>query len=165
MLDDLYDVIIEKNIMVEMRDGVRLATDLYFPARDGIKVDGKFPAVFHRTPYDKSDVERNGGYGRFLLGEVMWRFIRIAGGPIVRRATSISWCRRRRMATTHSRGLTNSSGVMGKSVLGGRLGRAGPRRRWRRWGHASPCPPGSSPFQSASLGLGRFLQYGCFGVY
>lgn len=66
MLDDLYDVIIEKDIMVEMRDGVRLATDLYFPARDGIKVEGKFPAVFHRTPYDKSDVERNGGYGRFF---------------------------------------------------------------------------------------------------
>ena len=39
---------VEKNVMVPMRDGVRLATDLYFPARDG-----KFPAVMERTPYNK----------------------------------------------------------------------------------------------------------------
>ena len=66
MADGLYDVVIERDVMVEMRDGVRLATDLYFPARDGQPVPGKFPTVFHRTPYDKSDVERNGNYGRFF---------------------------------------------------------------------------------------------------
>ena len=66
MTEVLYDVIVAKDVMVPMRDGVELATDLYFPARDGKKAEGKFPAVFHRTPYDKSDVERNGGYGRFF---------------------------------------------------------------------------------------------------
>ena len=66
MADGLYDLVIERNVMVKMRDGVRLATDLYFPARDGQPVPGRFPAVFHRTPYDKSDVERNGNYGRFF---------------------------------------------------------------------------------------------------
>ena len=66
MADGLYDVVIERDVMVEMRDGVRLATDLYFPARDGQPVPGKFPTVFHRTPYDKSDVERNSNYGRFF---------------------------------------------------------------------------------------------------
>ena len=66
MADGLYDLVIERDVMVEMRDGVRLATDLYFPARDGLPLPGKFPAVFHRTPYDKSDVERNGNYGRFF---------------------------------------------------------------------------------------------------
>ncbi len=55
MADDFYDVVAEKDIMVPMRDGVRLATDLYFPARDGQPLPGKFPAIFHRTPYDKSD--------------------------------------------------------------------------------------------------------------
>ena len=62
MANDCYDVVVEKDVMVVMRDGVRLATDLYFPARAGQRVPGKFPAVFHRTPYDKSDVERNGSY-------------------------------------------------------------------------------------------------------
>ena len=66
MADGLYDLVIERDVMVEMRDGVRLATDLYLPARDGQPLPGKFPAVFHRTPYDKSDVERNGSYGRFF---------------------------------------------------------------------------------------------------
>ena len=54
MTENKYDVVVEKDIMVTMRDGVRLATDVYFPARDGAKVEGRFPAVFHRTPYDRA---------------------------------------------------------------------------------------------------------------
>ena len=45
--------VVAKNVMVTMRDGVRLATDLYLPARDGVRLDGKFPAILLRTPYDK----------------------------------------------------------------------------------------------------------------
>ncbi len=43
----------EKNIMVPMRDGVRLATDLYEPAKDGVRLAGRFPAIMERTPYNK----------------------------------------------------------------------------------------------------------------
>lgn len=50
---DPSSYVIEKNVMVAMRDGVRLATDLYFPARDGVKLEGKFPAILERTPYNK----------------------------------------------------------------------------------------------------------------
>src|SRR5437867_5547163 len=39
-------IIVEKNVMVPMRDGVRLATDIYRPAGDG-----KYPVVLIRTPY------------------------------------------------------------------------------------------------------------------
>jgi uncharacterized protein len=42
-----------KNLMVPMRDGVRLATDIYFPAQDGARLEGKFPAILERTPYNK----------------------------------------------------------------------------------------------------------------
>jgi putative CocE/NonD family hydrolase len=45
--------VVEKNVMVPMRDGIRLATDLYFPARNGVRIDGKFPAIMERTPYNK----------------------------------------------------------------------------------------------------------------
>lgn len=45
---------LEKDVMVPMRDGVRLATDLYFPAHNGARLEGKFPAVLERTPYDKN---------------------------------------------------------------------------------------------------------------
>ncbi len=39
-------VIVEMNVMVEMRDGVKLATDVYRPDRPG-----RFPALLSRIPY------------------------------------------------------------------------------------------------------------------
>ncbi len=47
-------VLVEDGLMVEMRDGIGLATDVYRPAQDGTVVEGMFPALLHRTPYDKS---------------------------------------------------------------------------------------------------------------
>jgi hypothetical protein len=45
--------VVAKNVMVPMRDGVRLATDVYFPAQDGARLEGKFPTILERTPYNK----------------------------------------------------------------------------------------------------------------
>jgi hypothetical protein len=50
---DPASYVAEKDVMVPMRDGVRLATDIYFPARDGARLEGKFPAILERTPYNK----------------------------------------------------------------------------------------------------------------
>ncbi|HTV55129.1 MAG TPA: CocE/NonD family hydrolase [Terriglobia bacterium] len=47
------DVLI-KNVMVPMRDGVRLATDVYLPARNGSPAAGRFPVLVCRTPYGKT---------------------------------------------------------------------------------------------------------------
>jgi putative CocE/NonD family hydrolase len=44
-----YKVIVENNVPVPMRDGVKLAADIYRP-----DADGKFPALVLRTPYNKS---------------------------------------------------------------------------------------------------------------
>ena len=49
-----YDVICESNTMVPMRDGLRLATDIYLPAKNGTPADGRFPVILERTPYDKA---------------------------------------------------------------------------------------------------------------
>jgi uncharacterized protein len=49
-----FDVIIESDIMVTMRDGVRLACDLHRPARNGVAVANAFPVILERTPYGKS---------------------------------------------------------------------------------------------------------------
>jgi hypothetical protein len=43
-----------KNLLIPMRDGVRLATDIYRPARDGALSEGQFPIILCRTSYDKS---------------------------------------------------------------------------------------------------------------
>ena len=60
----LYASLVQKNTMVTMRDGVRLATDIYLPAMDGKAVAGKFPVILERTPYDKHrpDLVANGQY-------------------------------------------------------------------------------------------------------
>ena len=49
-----YDVVLESRIEVFARDGVALATDLYFPAVGKNVAQGKFPTVLLRTPYDRS---------------------------------------------------------------------------------------------------------------
>jgi len=55
-----YDVVVER-IMMPMRDGVRLATTLVFPAREGRKVDGRYPALLIRFMGDSR--ETDGRYG------------------------------------------------------------------------------------------------------
>jgi putative CocE/NonD family hydrolase len=49
-----FEIFLRENVMVAMRDGTRLATDIYLPARGGSPVDGKFPAILTRTPYSKT---------------------------------------------------------------------------------------------------------------
>ena len=48
-----YQVYVERNVTVAMRDGVRLAANVHRPARDGQAVAGAFPVVLQRTPYNK----------------------------------------------------------------------------------------------------------------
>lgn len=52
--EPVYQITVAKNVMVPMRDGVKLATDIYFPAQGVVRVQGKFPVVLERTPYNKS---------------------------------------------------------------------------------------------------------------
>ncbi len=52
---DSYEVTIERGVPVKMRDGVTLRADIYRP-----KVDGKFPVLLTRTPYDKNGVANIG---------------------------------------------------------------------------------------------------------
>ena len=50
-----YDVIqVESNLMVPMRDGIRIATDIFRPAKNGELIVEKFPILLQRTPYDKT---------------------------------------------------------------------------------------------------------------
>lgn len=49
-----FDVIVQSDVMMPMRDGVRLATDIYRPASQGRFVSQRFPVILERTPYGKS---------------------------------------------------------------------------------------------------------------
>jgi hypothetical protein len=52
-----YEVVEERNVMVPMRDGVKLATDIFRP-----KEEPKAPVIFIRTPYKKDMVELQARY-------------------------------------------------------------------------------------------------------
>ncbi|MGD0329179.1 MAG: CocE/NonD family hydrolase [Nitrososphaeria archaeon] len=48
-----YGVFVEKDVMILMRDRIKLATDIYRPAINGSLADGRFPTILVRTPYNK----------------------------------------------------------------------------------------------------------------
>jgi putative CocE/NonD family hydrolase len=57
-----FEATITKDVQVVTRDGVKLATDLYFPARGGAIVPGKHPVILARTPYNKNGTAKHGKY-------------------------------------------------------------------------------------------------------
>jgi putative CocE/NonD family hydrolase len=52
--DARHEVAVEKDVKVPMRDGVKLALDLYLPAANGKPLPGKHPTILVRTPYNKN---------------------------------------------------------------------------------------------------------------
>lgn len=56
------NVVAQTNVMVAMRDGVELATDIYLPAKDGQPVAEKLPVILTRTPYNKDGSKKHGEY-------------------------------------------------------------------------------------------------------
>jgi uncharacterized protein len=103
-----YDVIVQRDVPVLMRDGVRLAADLYLPARGNEPAPGPFPAVMERTPYDKTAKFAQGRYfarrgyvavvqdvrGRFQSEGEWYPFAREApdGYDSVEWAAAQPWC-------------------------------------------------------------------------
>ena len=60
-----YNVRIEKSVMIPMRDGVKLSTDLYFPEGAGEKL----PVILVRTPYNKNVPGSDGDTPSDLVGQ------------------------------------------------------------------------------------------------
>jgi len=53
-----YEVQATKNVMVPMRDGVKLVADIYRPAQNGKPAEGRFPVLLVRTPYTRAFQDR-----------------------------------------------------------------------------------------------------------
>jgi uncharacterized protein len=49
-----FEVLLESNHRVGLRDGVNLATDVYRPTRNGKAAAGRFPVILERTPYGRN---------------------------------------------------------------------------------------------------------------
>jgi len=58
-----YEAILaQRNFMVPMRDGKKMATDIYLPGRNGVALNEKFPVLLQRTPYDKVASQKQAEY-------------------------------------------------------------------------------------------------------
>ena len=57
-----FDVAVSSNVKVAMRDGIKLATDIYQPARNGTAVAEKFPVIVSRSPYNKDGQRTEGTF-------------------------------------------------------------------------------------------------------
>ena len=53
-----FQVHSQHQVMVPMRDGVNLSADVHRPAKGGQPLEGAFPVLLHRTPYNKSNEAR-----------------------------------------------------------------------------------------------------------
>jgi uncharacterized protein len=62
LAQETYDVSVEADVMVPMRDGIRLATDIYRPARDGRPLAERLPVILTRSPYNKGGNRSLGNY-------------------------------------------------------------------------------------------------------
>lgn len=74
-----YDVQVDRGIMVTMRDGVHLATDIYWPAAGGKHLSGRLPVVMNRTPYGRDKTasrEMTAGGRRRTRAEVAEYYVR-----------------------------------------------------------------------------------------
>jgi putative CocE/NonD family hydrolase len=56
------NVVIQADVMVAMRDGVGLATDVYLPAKEGKPLAGRWPTILMRSPYNKAGAKADGEY-------------------------------------------------------------------------------------------------------
>jgi len=82
-------IVVEKNVMVPMRDGVRLATDVYRPAVNGEPAPGKFPVILERTPYGKAG--RYGAASPWTAGFVEHGYVVVAQDVRGRYDSEGSW--------------------------------------------------------------------------
>jgi putative CocE/NonD family hydrolase len=57
-----YEVLVANNVAIVVRDGTKLAADVYRPARSSNAAPGRFPTLLTRTPYNKDGSESEGRY-------------------------------------------------------------------------------------------------------
>ena len=57
MSETEHNVQLQSDLMVPVRDGIRLAADLYLPPGDAVTPPGGWPSILIRTPYNKAALD------------------------------------------------------------------------------------------------------------
>ncbi len=105
--DPSFDVSIRQNVVMHLRDGVRLAADIYLPAAGGRPAAERLPAILVRTPYNKTNLSdfryfAERGYvvviqdvrGRYASEGTFYPFVNEGndGYDTIEWITSQAWC-------------------------------------------------------------------------
>lgn len=53
------DMAVDLDVMIPMRDGITLATNIHYPTLDGRRAPGRYPVILERTPYGKDEPSRS----------------------------------------------------------------------------------------------------------
>ena len=110
-----FGVSVDHKVMIAMRDGVKLAADIYRP-----DVDGKYPVILQRTPYGRTNALEASSYAKrgfvFVAQDVRGRFDSEGDfHPFVLEAKdgydSVEWCANQPWST-------GNVGMIGGSYLG-----------------------------------------------
>jgi hypothetical protein len=121
MSQQRYHVLIERDELVPMQDGTKLATDIYRP-----DTGETFPAIVYRTPYDKSRDETQVISRTFAQHTVMWRSPRTYVGGLPRKEKKTQRMKQR-MATIRSSGRPHYLTVLERWGCGATRTPASPR--------------------------------------
>ena len=166
-----YEVAATQNVMVRMRDGVHLATDIYRPARNGSPVEGTFPVLLERTPYNK-EIENPDGTlspvdpvrrARFRANRVV-NFLASRGYVVViqdvrgRYASEGHW---RMLADDGRDGFDTAQWIASEPWSSGKIGGFG---QSVQGGTAHALALANAPGVSALLPLDAMSNFGLYGI-
>jgi len=124
----MSSVVVERNVMVRMRDGLHLATDIYRPVDEDGRQLRPLPVILERTPYDKSGISRSevtaedpNPVSRVVLAEFFARHgfvvaVQDCRGRTARKVSFKSMSRKPKMATTRLSGCSSSHGATAESA-------------------------------------------------
>ena len=135
------DVHLTENVPVPMRDGVRLATDVYRPARDGRPLADRRPVLLHRTPYNKVETEATSGECRYFAARGYVVVNQDCRGCFGSEGDVNFLIPEAEDGATPSPGSASRRGATARWAPSAPRGPAGPRPPWPRWG-----PRGSPPW-------------------
>ena len=104
-----YNVRIEKSVMIPMRDGVKLSTDLYFPEGAGEKL----PVILVCTPYNKN-TQWSEEEGSPFAGQATLSLSKTFAGSLSPRVITSCRLQTQRTATTRLTGSLPNPGRQGR---------------------------------------------------
>jgi len=81
--DEIYEGVVRTSQYIAVRDGTKLAVNVYRPAIDGVAVDKKLPVIFSATPYRARYTAEDGSVSDMAMSDRLGLRSSISHGYVV----------------------------------------------------------------------------------